>query len=104
MFRISGTEQKARSHLRAQRLAREAGHTGYIFECAGKAPKWIYLPEHDPTKTTRPVPIELVKESIKALRYVATMEAGQSQKPDLFDPEDTNEWDYADELEKLINS
>lgn len=104
MFRIFGTNKRARGHLQAQRLARDHGHEGYIFECAGKAPKWIHLPEFDPNRKTRAVPLDLIKESIKALRYVATMEAGQSQKPDLFDPEDTNEWDYADELEKLINS
>lgn len=47
-------------------------------------------------------PRELLIEAIAALRYKARMEAGQSQAPELFTEEETNEWDWANELEKFL--
>jgi hypothetical protein len=47
------------------------------------------------------VPKALVRAAIVALEYKAMMEAGQSQKPDLFIKEETVEWRDA-QLLKLI--
>ena len=47
------------------------------------------------------VPKALIRASIKALEFRAMMEAGQSQKPDLFSKEETVEWRDA-QLLKLI--
>lgn len=48
------------------------------------------------------IPRDLLIEAIAALRYKARMEAGQSQAPELFTEEETNEWDWANELEKFL--
>lgn len=45
---------------------------------------------------------ELLEDCAAALRYKAHCEAGLSQAPDLFSPEDTLEWSQALQLEALI--
>jgi hypothetical protein len=41
--------------------------------------------------------------AVDALRYKARVEAGQSQAPDLFDAEDTEDWQAANEIEHALN-
>ncbi len=48
------------------------------------------------------LPDEAVVLVIDALRYVAHMEAGQTQAPMLCKPEDYEEWDLANRIEKSL--
>lgn len=50
------------------------------------------------------VPENLIHAAIVALQYQAHMDAGHSQAPDLIAKEDTDEWKYADALNKIIES
>lgn len=48
------------------------------------------------------LPDDAVVCVIDALRYVAHMEAGQTQAPMLCKPEDYEEWDLANRIEKSL--
>ncbi len=48
------------------------------------------------------IPRAMLTRIINALEYYAHMEAGQTQKPDLCDNEDYQEWDDAQELRKKL--
>jgi hypothetical protein len=50
-----------------------------------------------------PMSDELIDACIEALRYKAYNEAGQSQQPDLFSAEDTEEWAQANHLAGIVN-
>lgn len=50
------------------------------------------------------VRVDHLEAAIEALKYKAHSEAAQSQAPDLFDADDTADWQHADELRQAIDS
>jgi hypothetical protein len=50
------------------------------------------------------VPAAMLKKAVKALREVAKFNAAQSQQPDLYSAEETEEWKVAHELDTIIRN